>query len=162
MAFEISDEYTLEVLFTPEECEQIKSFAIGEYVDSLLSINGGELKHHPDYDSGQQADVDLEQLNELFFSKNLPVVEWAKLIRYEAPEFYTEHSDCTLEEMHTYKTIVVWLSDPNQYAGGDYQLRETKLDRSQGNVLQKQSWLRNQITPVEAGTVFYLISVYQA
>lgn len=162
MAFEISDEYTLEVLFTPEECEQIKSFAIGEYIDAQVRVSGGELTHQPEYNSGKQCNIDLEQLNILFNSKGLPSVEWAQLQSYEAPDFFIEHSDCTIEEMHTYKTIVVWLSDPNQYAGGDYQLREDKLDRSQGNVLQKQSWLRNQIVPVEAGTVFYLISVYQA
>lgn len=163
MAFEISDEYTLEVLFTAAECEQIKGYTSGDWFNAVLRSSSEEgLVEHPEWCNGEFCEVDLTQLNTMLNSKNLPSVTWARLQRYNVGEYFANHSDCTLDEMTTYKTIAIWLSDPNQYAGGDYLLRDTALDRSQGNVLQKQSWLRNSIANVDAGVVYYLIAVYTA
>ena len=163
MAFEISDDYTLEVLFTAEECNTIKGYTSGDWFEAeLKSQTDTELITHPEWCSGEFCNVDLDQLNIMLNSKNLPSVTWARFQRYQTGEHFIEHSDCTVEEINTYKTIVIWLSDPSQYAGGDYVLRDTALDRSQGNVLQKQSWLRNSIATVNAGEVYYLIAVYTA
>jgi predicted 2-oxoglutarate/Fe(II)-dependent dioxygenase YbiX len=163
MAFEISDDYTLEVLFTAEECNTIKGYASGDYYEAVLrSSRDGELEDHPEWCNAEFCNVDLDQLNTMLNSKNLPSVTWAKFMRFNTNEFYIDHSDCTIDEINTYKTIVIWLSDPSQYAGGDYLIRDTALDRSQGNVLQKQSWLRNSVATVNAGTVYYLIAAYTA
>lgn len=163
MAFEISDDYTLEVLFTAAECEEIKGYTSGDWFNAVLRSSSDEgLVEHPEWCNGEFCEVDLTQLNTMLNSKNLPSVTWARLQRYNVGEYFANHSDCTLDEMTTYKTIAIWLSDPSQYAGGDYVLRDTALDRSQGNVLQKQSWLRNSIANVDAGVVYYLIAVYTA
>lgn len=152
MAFEISDEYTLEVLFTPSECEALLALA-----DSFTpSVAAGDIN----VSTGTECRINVEALNALLESKGLPAAEWAMIEKFNVNQSRGTRSECTAEEMTTFKSVWIFLNNPDQYAGGDFYIREDAIDRSQGNVLHKQSWLRNSVGNVEAGEVNYLVYTY--
>lgn len=80
---------------------------------------------------------------------------------YEPNQFYDMHSDSSKNENNMRKlSMVVSLSDPKYYNGGDFEFFDgTKPDiRGRGSVLVFPSFLRHKVNPVTNGVRYSLVN----
>lgn len=82
----------------------------------------------------------------------------------EEQEFYDWHEDLTWVRdgmCHRKLSMVVQLSDPDSYEGGDFELANHPADpqqvRMQGSVIVFPSFLRHRVTPVTKGVRYSLV-----
>lgn len=98
-----------------------------------------------------------------FEIRNLPAVQFTE---YDGAKngFYDWHEDLDWKmptEYHRKLSLVIQLSDPSTYTGGDLQLKEDQPNpewlREQGTAIIFPSFLRHRVTPVTRGTRYSLV-----
>lgn len=77
--------------------------------------------------------------------------------------FYDWHHDIHWESDRMYDrklSVVIQLSDPTSYEGGDFQFRsvESPNFRPQGSILVFPSYLEHKVTPVTSGVRYSLVT----
>jgi len=90
----------------------------------------------------------------------LPPVQFAE---YGTGGHYDWHHDVHWESAGRYDrklSVVIQLSDPTQYQGGEFQFREVETPlafKQQGSILVFPSYLLHRVTPIENGTRHSLV-----
>ena len=105
-------------------------------------------------------------LNEQFFKFDLwGFAEGFQFTEYESPGGeYSSHVDKTFNKQIRKLSIVLQLTDENEYEGGDFQLLDAgekkpeNLSRKQGIVLAFPSYTLHRVTPVTKGTRHSLVA----
>lgn len=109
----------------------------------------------------------IEEANLKVFGFNvvrLPPLQFTEYAA-ERKDFYDWHEDITWvkqsEMWHRKLSVVVQLSDPKTYEGGDFELRAMQADRNevrtQGSVIVFPSFLTHRVTPVTNGVRYSLV-----
>lgn len=84
--------------------------------------------------------------------------------KYEAPGGkYNFHMDKNTNGVLRKLTIVIQLSDPNNYEGGDLEIYRgekdiIKMERTRGMAFVFPSWIIHRVTPVTVGERYSLVS----
>jgi len=87
-----------------------------------------------------------------------------QVLRYDASErgFFTWHSDTMPDDMTRKISVVVPLSDPGDYEGGQLQFNQggalCEVPQVPGRPVVFPSWLIHQVTPVTAGRRYSLVA----
>lgn len=94
-------------------------------------------------------------VNDTFWHLDLTHMDNVEVLRYEAGGHYVEHVDWT-EGFTTRKlSVVVMLSEPDDYEGGDLLIRSRHdpfiAPRARGAITVFPSWTLHAVTPVAAG-----------
>lgn len=102
--------------------------------------------------------VDIWHLHEMQFTE----------YKAEDQGFYTWHNDVLWESnncSHRKLSMVIQLSDPKNYEGGELEIQPLHLDppnpeilKKQGNVIVFPSFLMHRVTPVTKGTRYSLVA----
>lgn len=156
--------YVLPSFFPPEACAKVinlfppvKTAAINiergdavvkrEVRRSRVSFNSTP---SPLLDSLRTA---LLKINERFFHFEIVDFEPAQLGVYEKADEYDWHLDLGPGSAALRKlSVSVLLSDPDDYEGGDLEIRGTqKIDRTQGTLVVFPSYILHRVTPVISG-----------
>lgn len=92
----------------------------------------------------------------------LGFVEDLQFIEYEAPNgHYEKHIDKGLMSMTRKLTVVVLLSDENDYEGGELELYFNNIPivapRTRGTIITFPSYTLHRVTPVTKGTRYSLV-----
>jgi len=163
-------------VFTPEECKKI--IDIGKKFKFENSLLGGNAKIdnkirnskvswiYPT-DETQWIYYRLTQvvmdLNSQYFNFNLfGFVEGLQFTKYEAPEsHYEKHIDKIFGKTIRKLSVVLQLSDPEEYEGGNLNLalcnEPSAMEKMQGKVVVFPSYVLHEVTPVTKGTRYSLV-----
>jgi PKHD-type hydroxylase len=165
-------------VFTPEECQQIISLGknkeygkIGQCDDDKNSVDLEYRESKVEFimPSENTAFIyrrltdNIINLNSRFFNFHLSGFDEAlQLTEYNAPSGkYKRHLDCGLGTRIRKLSVVVQLSDPKDYEGGELLLHlgdsPDKPNNPQGMMVVFPSYILHEVTPVTKGTRHSLV-----
>jgi PKHD-type hydroxylase len=106
------------------------------------------------------------EMNERFFKFDIfGLAEGLQFTQYTAPnQFYKMHMDKLFMKNVRKLSIVVQLTDENEYEGGDLELilgagdDTVKMTRKKGKVIMFPSYIIHQVTPITKGQRHSLVS----
>lgn len=161
-------------VFTPDECNQI--IAMGK--NKKQGTMDGELRTDSEYRDSKvefiiptdtnkwayaKTSAAVMELNSRYFNFDLfGFDEPLQLTEYNAPSGkYKKHLDSSIGICVRKLSVVVQLSDPSEYEGGDLQIHINDtpigLHREQGMALVFPSYILHEVTPVTKGTRHSLV-----
>lgn len=160
-----------EGVFTPDECKQI--ITLGNALDKIVAeVNASEPKKIEKIRKGhiawmpvnkdtqwiyQRLTTVIESLNNQFFNFDLSgFTENLQFTEYKAPDnHYDYHIDKTYLSVPRKLSIVVQLTDPKKYEGGEFQIQLSSnpinVFKSQGTLIAFPSYVLHRVTPVTKG-----------
>jgi len=125
----------------------------------------------PDFKDFYLDVVDMfKEANRSAFGAELWHLHEMQFTKYDANDegFYNWHNDVLWESHncgHRKLSMVIQLSDPSEYEGGDLEIKPLCLGppdpmvlRKQGNVIVFPSFLMHRVTPVTKGTRYSLVA----
>lgn len=163
--------------FTDDECDKIIKY--GNSKELVVGATGGKLPTtdkirksmvnfiEPDKDFDwvymKLTDI-IDYLNNDFFNFDLlGFGENIQFTKYEAPTgHYSWHTDKFLGKKIRKLSIVLQLSDEDDYVGGDLELKfgdnVDNMIRKRGTILCFPSYVLHRVTPVTEGTRYSLVA----
>jgi PKHD-type hydroxylase len=108
----------------------------------------------------------VNEVNEKYFKFDLTKLENFQFTKYRSEEsgFYDKHIDPMMGEYapeNRKLSIVVQLSDPSEYEGGELYLHNGKeptiVQRKRGGIIFFPSYTLHEVTPVTKGTRYTLV-----
>lgn len=172
----------MENVFSQEECDKIKRIALKKEKQSGVILgNNNEGKVNKDVRESNiiwisEKDEELHwvysklagvamSLNNQFFKFDLfGFCEDMQFTEYSAPGgVYKEHMDRMPHGRSRKLSLVVQLTDPNEYEGGELLINlgageRQAINKSQGTVVAFSSWIMHEVTPVTKGTRHSLVA----
>lgn len=165
--------FNQEILFTKEECAKI----LKEHSSFKRSISSN-VEHLPESDYKTQIQdwrTSYDSIIELSDStkkllldklKKYDIVDMdsvSTVVRYEVGQQFKPHRDSEDGYNHRYKTMVIQLSDENEYSGGELKVWKkdgTLITASKhiGNVILFNSDLLHEATSITSGTRYIWIT----
>lgn len=153
------------VLFSKEECEYIKSFydwskeiKASDLQDfDVIKIRFSAEKHSVKYSFPENLELKDFLVSKLtpFKVKEIPSV---KLMIYKEGDFLPEHQDFAKYGVDImFKTVIVQLSDSDDYTGGDLLVERVPVSRVQGYTLAISPTQIHEIKRVESGERWSLV-----
>jgi len=164
------------LIFTKEQCEWIINY--GQKLNGAPAAVGGGL--NPQVNTKiRDANVypfPLNELTEPLYHKIMSIVERAnqeygfdidgiphefQLLRYEVGGHYNWHMDMGGINQDRKISVVVALSDPADYDGGELEINDgglVKLPRQQGMVSTFPSYVMHTVNPVTRGVRWSLVT----
>jgi len=111
----------------------------------------------------QRLTASVTGLNEQFFGFDLAGFgEGIQFTRYQAPDqHYHSHSDMGYGMVRRKLSVVVQLSDPADYEGGELELDTGEpllMERSRGRLVAFPSWTVHRVLPITEGTRYSLVA----
>jgi PKHD-type hydroxylase len=165
-------------VFSKEECQKIielgetlypsRAVTIGENLDSAPSIRKSNVSWLVPSEKTEWLYRKLTDFvntsNDQFFHFDLwGFSEGLQFTKYEAPDGkYDQHIDKIFSKNVRKLSVVVQLTDPAEYEGGDLNLYDGRLPtvapRGLGNVGVFPSYVLHQVTPVTKGVRYSLVA----
>lgn len=161
-------------VFSKEECERIKNSFSEKDLANATTGRGRDL-HHRNTDvqfiDATPGTIDIfkrlaqvvKQANNRHWNFDLSgLYEGLQLTRYREGQFYKWHQDSGGGTFSKRKlSIVVQLSDPKDYEGGELQFlgfEKEQIPLSQGTAIIFPSFNPHQVTPVRSGVRYSLVA----
>jgi len=167
-------------VFTPEECDKIIQIGLNKIIKpALIGGNGNGVVDTTIRDSnitwlGSQDDMGwaydklagvVQEVNSKFFNFDLfGFTENMQFTEYKPPGGkYDFHIDKILYGTVRKLSMVVQLTDPAQYTGGELQIwtggrDELNMEKTRGSVFFFPSYVMHRVKPVTAGTRYSLVA----
>jgi predicted 2-oxoglutarate/Fe(II)-dependent dioxygenase YbiX len=151
------------VVFTPEECEYIKSFYIIESEHSSDEVqNYGSVKLKFSNSSAKYISTTNEELIKFLETKlnklgvkSIPLV---KFMRYQTGDNLARHTDFSKYGVDIiYKTYLVQLSKSDDYVGGDLIVGNDIQSKEQGSLCIINPTTPHEVTKVISGERISLV-----
>lgn len=160
-------------VFTPEECDKIIAIGQRKIPERGVAMNNNKIRESQiswlyAEDEMQWAykkltDV-IQELNSKWFKFDLyGFAEGMQFTRYDAPSGrYGFHKDKVLDGVIRKLSLVVQLSEPENYKGGDLCLqiadKPEAMSKKRGRLVLFPSYVLHEVTPVTEGTRYSLVS----
>lgn len=169
----------MDILFTEKECDYIQSY----WSDAVAT--DFSLRREKTRDDGSKFTVKLRSGNSGqsvrvfdsefidFVSQKLKKIgvqkvsfESLTIIRYDKGDRLAPHIDGshpinpdgnTIQGQELYKTLIIQISNPNDYVGGDFCLKGVPQDRTQGSYCLFQRTIEHEVREVLDGTRYSLV-----
>jgi len=166
-------------VFTPEEIERIRVLGRRFGIGRAETFGSGKdcLEHRRSFNSWiypnehtswiyQRLTDVVHQNNEKFFNFDLSMIENLQFTYYSSEESgcYKAHTDPNVwKNPHNRKlSIVVQLSDPSEYEGGELRLHTshepTPIHKEKGMIVMFPSYTLHEVTPVTKGERYSLVA----
>lgn len=154
-------------LLTNEDCDHVLTFWNEE--ESIKSSK--YLTRKIDEDNtinfrtkakGRYSDINNPDLNNFLLPKLRPIgvinlPEYVKIAKYSKGDYFEPHHDFNFYgKGHVYKTLVIQLSDPNDYEGGDFFVKDYPKSRFRGDYSLFLSSEIHEVKEITKGTRFSL------
>ena len=156
-----------EILFTKNELVLIKE-SINNLLYKRSEVFFRDSKSEvSDYRKSEQQDIELSgQIKTLLLSKfnkfgivDLP--KHADILRYTIGDEFKKHTDNGYPQTHRYKTIIIQLSEPDNYTGGTLNVvcEGNKLiaNKEIGNTIIFDSSLTHSVNVITSGIRYCLV-----
>lgn len=139
-------------LFAKEECVSILNSVSNSIGSSSLELS--------DRKYTEWLIVDNNILN-LILNKlsifNVKKIKEGRILRYDVGCFFNKHVDMWEKYPHRYKTVIIQLSDSNEYEGGDMTYGNNILDKSIGNTVIFNSDIEHGMSIIKSGTRYAFV-----
>ncbi len=134
------------ILFSKEECLFISNSMTQSVGSSSLDLIDRK------YTEWLIVDNDILNLiaNKLSIF-NVKNIKEGRILKYEAGCFFNKHVDMWEKYPHRYKTVIIQLSDSNEYQGGIMTFGSEILNKSIGNVAIFNSDIEHGMETIESG-----------
>lgn len=160
-------------VFTPEECKNIIDLVTKEGLETATieddqhneitrksKVKFLDVNSYPDVYAKLASNAILA--NDTFFGFNIyGFSEGLQFTEYSKGGHYDQHTDKQFNGMVRKLSVVVQLSDPDTYEGGDLELYLSRtpsiLSRNQGTVLYFPSYSLHRVAPVTKGVRYSLV-----
>lgn len=165
-------------VFSKEECEKI--IELGNSLSLVRAVTQGEaLDSAPNIRKSNVAWIAPSEQSEWIFRKLTDLVnsandnffrfdlwgfgEGLQFTKYEAPDGkYDQHIDKLYSQVVRKLSVVIQLTDPSEYEGGDLSLytgsNPTQMQKGIGNACLFPSYILHQVSPVTKGTRYSLVA----
>lgn len=159
-----------EIILTKEECDWILN-SCGEFIRSGVTDNGIDVKITDYRTCYEYSFVDNVEISNFILSKlkkfnviSLP--NTLSVIRYDAGQYFKNHTDYGVNQEYRYKSVSIQLSEYNEYNGGnliiylpseDGILTSTCVHRKLGNMVMFDSKLNHEVEKIISGTRYVLV-----
>ena len=156
-----------EVILTKKECQSILDLN-HEYKRSSVHTTGSERalsKSRTSYESIIKSETITDLLLPKLSKYNIiSLPEYCNVSRYTEGQWFEKHTDAGYANVHKrrFKTLIVQLSDPNDYEGGElviWDQNDTKTisDKTVGNMILFESKLLHQANKIKSGVRYSLV-----
>jgi hypothetical protein len=156
------------ILFSKEECEYIKSFwneSLAEdgskpgkvYLDdgNTISFKRDAILLYLDLENNELINFVLSKLSNIGIKKISG--NCVKLVKYHKGSYFGEHTDFKIYEYGSiYKTLVIQLSNEDEYVGGDLCVKGIIQSKKQGSYSLFLSSDVHEVKIIEEGVRFSL------
>lgn len=151
------------VIFTPQECEYIKSFYTTELEQSADSVfDFGKVNIKFSNATNKFVTTDNKELIDFLETKlsqwgvnSIPLV---KFMRYQTGDKLIRHTDFSKYGVDIiYKTYLIQLSNPNDYVGGELIVGDVIQSREQGTLSIINPTTLHEVTMVTSGERISLV-----
>lgn len=111
---------------------------------------------------GRYSDISNSTLNNFLLTKLRPIgiinlPDYVKIAKYSEGDYFEPHHDFNFYgKGHIYKTLVIQLTDPNDYLGGDFYVNNYPKSRFRGDYSLFLSSEIHEVKKIEKGTRFSL------
>ena len=142
--------------FWDEETSQKSTKYLSKKIDEVNTINFRTRA------KGRYMDISNPHLNSFLLPKLRPIgivnlPEYVKIAKYSQGDYFEPHHDFNFYgKGHVYKTLVIQLTDPNTYKGGDFYVGKDPKSRFRGDYSLFLSSEIHEVKPIEEGTRFSL------
>ena len=160
--------------FSPEECKKIIEIGESKIVQKASIENNilNESIRNSDISWLYPTDIDwvyqrltdiIHSLNNQFFNFQLfGMIEGMQFTKYVAPSgFYGLHMDKTFNGATRKLSIIIQLTDPSEYEGGELIIKTSNDDevmiKQQGVLFSFPSYILHEVKPVTKGTRYSLV-----
>ena len=165
--------------FSKEECDKLielgqsKGLEFGKIgshevpINEIRKSNVSWILPSDSVETYQKLTAVVKNLNPKFYGFDLyGFVESLQFTEYKEPDdHYTWHVDTSFSGSITRKlTVVLQLSDPDDYEGGDLEISTGRFEdscsqakREQGTVIVFPTFMMHRVTPVTKGTRYSLV-----
>lgn len=158
---------TEKVMFSEQECDTLLNCMTDTWHLSGVYTNYKQSKE-PSIRNSTQSDftfkpevkkIILDKLKE-FDIVNLS--DNGRILKYEIGETFVKHRDATSDRDSRVKTLVIQLSHPNEYDGGDLNVwinnKKYTANKTRGNVVLFSSMHLHEATQVTNGTRYCFVT----
>jgi PKHD-type hydroxylase len=159
--------------FTPEECDKIIAIGQQKIPEKGVAMNNDKIRDSQiswlyasdemDWAYKRLTDI-VQNLNSQYFKFDIfGFIEGMQFTRYDAPGGkYGFHKDKMLDGLIRKLSLVVQLSEPEDYKGGDLCLQIAEepeaMSKQRGRLVLFPSYVLHEVTPVTDGTRYSLVS----
>ena len=141
-----------EVLFTKEECEFIKN----GIQDSPAGTSSDDI--HRRYEEFLILDV---KILDLIFEKikkyGVKKIKEGRVLCYKKGCFFNMHTDAYVGKTHRYKTVLIQLSDENDYEGGELIIENKIMDKKIGTTVMIDATVLHGMKVLKNGVRFSFV-----
>ena len=154
-------------LLSNDDCDQVLSYwdedisikstkYLSKKIDEVNTINFRTPA------KGRYSDITNPELIEFLLPKLRPIgiinlPESVKIAKYSKGDYFEPHHDFNFYgKGHIYKTLVIQLTDPNDYEGGDFFVKDYPKSRFRGDYSLFLSSEIHEVKKVTKGTRFSL------
>lgn len=163
----------VEEAFTEEECNKIIKYG-NSFKNQKGTVGGKDqtvrksnvvwlgLENESDWLYKRLSNI-IQDMNEQYFKFDLTgITESIQFTHYKNPDGkYEAHLDKLFQSTVRKLSLVLQLSDPNKYEGGDLLLhqgpRPNVIKKAQGNLVIFPSYTLHEVTPVTKGERYSLV-----
>ena len=152
-----------EVLFTHEECDEIlNSVNEDNWIKSQIVSSSGKISYHKSSTrTSEEQNIHEPIICDMILSKCKPIgmlkLPFFKIIKYTKGSFFKKHVDRADDYQHRLKTIVIQLSNPEDYKGGDLIVGDVVSTRERGNCIIFDSGCEHEVTLLEKGNRYSVV-----
>ena len=152
-----------EVLFTHEECDEIlNSVNEDNWTNSLINGYTKSENYKPNVRTCIEQNIRESIICDMVLFKCKPLgiasLPSFKIIKYTKGSFFKKHVDRTNDNyQYRLKTIVIQLSNPEDYKGGDLIVGDVVSTRERGNCIIFDSGCEHEVTLLEKGNRYSVV-----
>ena len=150
-----------EILFTHEECDTIINSAISDNWNNSRVAYNKSISIEPNFRTCIEQNIHESTICDMILSKCKPLgmlkLPFFKIIKYTKGSFFKKHTDRGNVYQYRLKTIVIQLSNPEDYKGGDLIVSDVISSRERGNSIIFDSGVEHEVTLIEKGTRYTVI-----
>lgn len=147
-------------LFSKEECDIILSYSTS-FKPSGIRLNGSDVI--TEYRISENCYINNPDLNALLLSKlsslNIISIPRVEILKYEIGSKFRLHRDRDEQKkefLHRYKTLIIQLSDQQEYTGGELVIEGTEATKKIGSVIVFNSKLLHEVKELTSGLRYSL------
>lgn len=152
------------VILTSKEIEDILSYSTDWFNSKLHNNEGGE--YSPNTRNSLEVKIDNKFIEPILLPHLLKyniksITGQVIMLQYNEGHYFKRHRDRINHDPHTsnrMQTLIVQLSDNNEYKGGDLIVRDKIADKTKGNMVIFDSNELHECTTITEGTRYCLVT----
>ena len=152
-----------QILFTKEECKSILNL-VTNWKTPKVNVGGTESTYNlSERNSLESNIIDTTSLNDIVLNKlskfdiiSLPTNN--RIIKYTKGSYFKNHKDRSTSDSNRLLTLIIQLSDTNDYTGAELLVEGSVVSKEIGNLILFDSGLEHEVISLLSGERYVFIT----